>query len=78
MLTQLDTFIGRVNDQTDDIIKATDSLNRLVDKFAAQRPIIDKGLDTIPAALPSSTASATTSSTLSTNSASSTRWPQTR
>ncbi|WP_280513799.1 MCE family protein [Mycolicibacterium chlorophenolicum] len=51
MLTQLDTFIGRVNDQTDDIIKATDSLNRLVDKFAAQRPIIDKGLDTIPAAL---------------------------
>ena len=51
MLAQLDTFIGRVNEQTDDIIRATDSLNRLVDQFAAQKPVIDKGLDTIPAAL---------------------------
>jgi phospholipid/cholesterol/gamma-HCH transport system substrate-binding protein len=51
LLSQLHTFIGRVNDQTDDIIKATDSLNRLVDQFAAQKPVIDKGLDTIPAAL---------------------------
>jgi phospholipid/cholesterol/gamma-HCH transport system substrate-binding protein len=51
LLSQLHTFIGRVNDQTDDIIKATDSLNRLVDRFAAQKPVIDKGLDTIPVAL---------------------------
>jgi len=51
LLAQLDTFIGRVNDQTDDIINATDSLNRLVGQFAAQQPVIDKGLDTIPAAL---------------------------
>jgi phospholipid/cholesterol/gamma-HCH transport system substrate-binding protein len=51
LLSQLDTFIGRVNDQTDDIIRATDSLNRLVDQFAAQKPVIDRGLDTIPAAL---------------------------
>lgn len=51
LLVQLDTFIGRVNDQTSDIIKATDSLNRLVDQFAAQKPVIDKGLDTIPDAL---------------------------
>jgi phospholipid/cholesterol/gamma-HCH transport system substrate-binding protein len=51
LLSQLDTFIRRANDQTDDIIKATDSLNRLVDKFAAQRTVLDKGLDTIPAAL---------------------------
>lgn len=51
LLSQLDTFIGKVNDQTSDIINATDSLNRLVDKFAAQKPVIDKGLDTIPAAL---------------------------
>jgi phospholipid/cholesterol/gamma-HCH transport system substrate-binding protein len=51
LLSQLHAFIGRVNDQTDDIIKATDSLNRLVDQFAAQKPVIDKGLDTIPAAL---------------------------
>src|SRR6201996_909220 len=51
LLSQLNTFIGRVNDQTDDIIRATDSLNRLVGQFAAQKPVIDKGLDTIPAAL---------------------------
>ena len=51
LLSQLDTFIGRVNEQTDDIIRATDSLNGLVDQFAAQKPVIDKGLDTIPAAL---------------------------
>ena len=51
LLSQLDTFIGRVNGQTDDIIRATDSLNGLVDQFAAQKPVIDKGLDTIPAAL---------------------------
>jgi phospholipid/cholesterol/gamma-HCH transport system substrate-binding protein len=51
LLSQLDTFIGRVNDQTDDIIAATDSFNALVGKFAAQRPVIDKGLQTIPDAL---------------------------
>jgi phospholipid/cholesterol/gamma-HCH transport system substrate-binding protein len=51
LLAQLDTFIGRVNDQTGDIIKATDSLNRLVAQFAAQKPVIDRGLDTIPDAL---------------------------
>jgi phospholipid/cholesterol/gamma-HCH transport system substrate-binding protein len=51
LLTQLDTFIGKVNDQTDDIIHATDSLNRLVGQLAAQKPVIDKGLDTIPGAL---------------------------
>jgi phospholipid/cholesterol/gamma-HCH transport system substrate-binding protein len=51
LLSQLDTFTGRVNEQTDDIIRATDGLNRLVDQFAAQKPVIDKGLDTIPTAL---------------------------
>ena len=51
LLAQLDTFIGHVNDQTDDIIKATDSLNRLVGQFAEQKPIIDKGMDTIPDAI---------------------------
>jgi phospholipid/cholesterol/gamma-HCH transport system substrate-binding protein len=51
LLAQLDTFIGRVNDQTDDIINATDSLNRLVGQFAEQKPVIDKGIDTIPDAL---------------------------
>jgi len=51
LLTQLDVFTSRVNEQTDDIIAATDSLNRLTGKFAAQKPIVDKALDTIPAAL---------------------------
>jgi phospholipid/cholesterol/gamma-HCH transport system substrate-binding protein len=51
LLGQLDTFIGRVNDQTDDIITATDSLNRLVAQFAEQKPVIDKGIETIPDAL---------------------------
>ncbi len=51
LITQLDIFIGRLDDQTEDIIAATDSLNRLVEKFARQKPIVDKALDTIPAAL---------------------------
>ncbi|MHA3021764.1 MCE family protein [Mycobacterium sp. BMJ-28] len=51
LIVQLDTFIGRVNDQTNDIIEATDSLDRLVGQFAAQKPVIDKGLETIPDAL---------------------------
>jgi phospholipid/cholesterol/gamma-HCH transport system substrate-binding protein len=51
LLSQLDTFIGRVNEQTDDIIAATESLNRLVGKFAAQRTVVDKALNTIPDAL---------------------------
>jgi phospholipid/cholesterol/gamma-HCH transport system substrate-binding protein len=51
LLKQLDVFIGRVNDQTDDIIAATESLDRLTGKFAAQKPVVDRALDTIPAAL---------------------------
>lgn len=51
LLSQLDTFTGRVNAQTDDIIAATDSLNKLVGQFAAQKPVLDKALETIPDAL---------------------------
>jgi phospholipid/cholesterol/gamma-HCH transport system substrate-binding protein len=51
LLVQLDTFVGRVNTQTGDIIAATDSINKLAGKFAAQKPIIDKAFDTIPDAL---------------------------
>jgi len=39
------------NDQTDDITAATDSLNNLVGQFAAQKPVVDKALKTIPDAL---------------------------
>ncbi|SKG72592.1 virulence factor Mce family protein [Mycobacteroides abscessus subsp. bolletii] len=51
LLSNLDVFISRVNDQTDDIIAATDAVNRLAAQFAAQKPVIDKALDTLPAAL---------------------------
>lgn len=51
LISQLDTFIGTANQQTDDIIGATDSLNRLVGKFAAQKPVLDTALRTVPDAL---------------------------
>jgi phospholipid/cholesterol/gamma-HCH transport system substrate-binding protein len=51
LIHQLDTFVANVNDQTDDIIAATDSLNNLVGQFAAQKPVVDKALKAIPDAL---------------------------
>lgn len=51
LITQLDTFIGNANNQTDDIIAATDSLNNLAAKFAEQKPVVDKALQTVPDAL---------------------------
>jgi phospholipid/cholesterol/gamma-HCH transport system substrate-binding protein len=51
LLEQLNKFVGYLNDQKDDIIAATDSLNQLVGKFAAQKPVVDKALRTIPQAL---------------------------
>ncbi|WP_046319376.1 virulence factor Mce family protein [Mycobacterium sp. UM_Kg1] len=51
LLTQLDTFIAALNDQTDDIISATEKLNGLVDQFAQQNPTVERALTTIPQAL---------------------------
>jgi phospholipid/cholesterol/gamma-HCH transport system substrate-binding protein len=51
LLEQLNKFVGYLNDQKDDIIAATDSFNQLVGKFAAQKPLLDKALRTIPQAL---------------------------
>ncbi|EUA24937.1 hypothetical protein I550_0036 [Mycobacterium intracellulare 1956] len=51
LIGQLDNFTANLNDQTGDIIAATDSLNRLVGKFAAQQPVLDRALNTIPDAL---------------------------
>jgi phospholipid/cholesterol/gamma-HCH transport system substrate-binding protein len=51
LLIQLDKFVAYLNDQKDDIIAATDSLNQLVGKFAAQKPVVDKAIRTIPEAL---------------------------
>jgi phospholipid/cholesterol/gamma-HCH transport system substrate-binding protein len=51
LLSQIDNFISQLNDQTSEIIGATDSFNRLVGQFAEQKPVIDEGLRTIPDAL---------------------------
>jgi phospholipid/cholesterol/gamma-HCH transport system substrate-binding protein len=51
LIEQLDVFIGYVNDQKDDIIAANESLNNVVGQFAAQKPVVDKALKTIPDAL---------------------------
>lgn len=51
LLEQSNTFVGYLNDQKDDIIAATDSLDRLVGQFADQKPVIDRALETVPDAL---------------------------
>ncbi|OBI85421.1 virulence factor Mce family protein [Mycobacterium asiaticum] len=51
LIGELDKFAAYLNDQSGDIIAATDSLNRLVGKFAAQQPVLDRALATIPDAL---------------------------
>jgi phospholipid/cholesterol/gamma-HCH transport system substrate-binding protein len=51
LLTQLDKFVSYLNDQTGDIIAASDSLNKLAGQVAAQKPVVDKALKTIPEAL---------------------------
>ncbi len=51
LIEQLDKFIAYNNEQKDDIIAATESLNSLVGKFAEQKPVVDKALKTIPDAL---------------------------
>jgi phospholipid/cholesterol/gamma-HCH transport system substrate-binding protein len=51
LITQLDKFVSYLNDQSDDIIAATDSLNSLSGQVAAQQPVVDKALQTIPDAL---------------------------
>ena len=51
LLNQLDTFISQLNDQTDDIIAATEHLNSLAGQVAAKDQIVDNALTTIPQAL---------------------------
>ena len=51
LFARLDTFTRRINDQTGIIISATNSLNTLVGQFAAQKPVVDKALQTVPNAL---------------------------
>jgi phospholipid/cholesterol/gamma-HCH transport system substrate-binding protein len=51
LIGQLDKFVAYVNDQKDDIIAATTSLNNLAVQFAEQKPVIDKALKALPDAL---------------------------
>lgn len=51
LIGQLDTYVGYLNDQKGDIIAAAESLNNLVGQIAAQKPVVDKALKTIPDAL---------------------------
>jgi phospholipid/cholesterol/gamma-HCH transport system substrate-binding protein len=51
LVGELDAFTHNLDNQTGDIIAATDSLNSLVGRFAAQRPVLDHALQTIPDAL---------------------------
>ncbi len=51
LIGQLDEFIGHLDRQKDDIVAATESVNNLAGQFAAQQPVLDKALQTIPDAL---------------------------
>ena len=51
LLEQLDKFVRYLDDQIDDIIAATDSLNNLTGQMAAQKPVLDRALHAIPEAL---------------------------
>ena len=51
LLEQSDVFAANLDEQSGDIIAATDSLNNLVGRFAAQQPVLDRAVQTIPDAL---------------------------
>jgi phospholipid/cholesterol/gamma-HCH transport system substrate-binding protein len=51
LLTELDKFIAQANAQTDDIVAAMESLNALAGQFAAQDPVVDRALTTLPRGL---------------------------
>ena len=51
LIEQIDLFTNRLSEQTDDIIAANESVNRLVSQFAEQEPVLDNALRTIPDAL---------------------------
>jgi phospholipid/cholesterol/gamma-HCH transport system substrate-binding protein len=51
LLTRLDTFVGTLDEQRDNIIASIQSLNRLANIFAGQRDVITDALNKIPPAL---------------------------
>ena len=51
LLTRLDTFVGTLNDQRDNIVDSIQALNRLAGTFAEQRDVLTQALHKIPPAL---------------------------
>lgn len=51
LIEQLNTFTANTKGQTADAIAASESLNRLLGTFAAQQPVLDQALRSIPEAL---------------------------
>lgn len=51
LLTQLDTFIGTLDRQRDNLVATIDSLNRVASTFAGRRDVINDALQRIPRAL---------------------------
>ncbi|WNG79827.1 virulence factor Mce family protein [Mycobacterium sp. ITM-2016-00316] len=51
LIQQSSRFAENLNDQSGDIIAATESLNSLAGKFAAQEPVLDRAVRTLPDAL---------------------------
>ncbi|MFL0278151.1 MCE family protein [Mycobacterium sp. SMC-19] len=51
LIEQLEVFSANLQGQTGDVIAASDSLNRLLGKFAAQEPVLARAVKVIPDAL---------------------------
>jgi phospholipid/cholesterol/gamma-HCH transport system substrate-binding protein len=51
LITRLDTVVGTLDDQRDNIIESIQALNRLSATFAGQRDVLTKALQKIPPAL---------------------------
>ncbi|SPM34639.1 ABC-type transporter Mla maintaining outer membrane lipid asymmetry, periplasmic component MlaD [Mycobacterium rhizamassiliense] len=51
LLTRLDTFVGTLDDQRDNIVASIQALNRVAGTFAEQRDVITQALNKIPPAL---------------------------
>ncbi|MGE2729939.1 virulence factor Mce family protein [Mycolicibacterium vaccae] len=51
LIGQLDEFLGHLDEQSDQIIDATDGLNNLVQQVADQQPALERALTTIPDAI---------------------------
>jgi len=51
LLTRLDTFVGTLDQERDNIVASIQGLNRLADTFAGQRDVITQALRRLPPAL---------------------------